>query len=632
MKKHSFSEKFRYRFDNLMSKGPGAMIMLLGILSLFVVIIAGSVLWGFSVKPEGEDSVNFIEGVWLSLMRTLDPGTMGGDTGWGFRIVAFAVTLGGIFIISTLIGVLSSGIQEKLESLRKGRSHVIENNHTLILGWSPKIFTIVSELIVANENQKKPRIVIMADRDKVEMEDEIRDKIRNFKNSKVICRSGKPNDLTDLEIANPNTARSVIILSPEDENPDPQTIKTILAITNNPKRRNEPFHIVAEIRDEKNLEVAQMVGKDEVELILSDDVIARIMVQTSRQSGLSIVYTELMDFDGDEMYFNDEPKLHGKTFGESLFVYEDSAVVGIQFADGSCKVNPPMEHIIQPGEKVIAITEDDDTLIVSPKANYIIDESVISTNGKVEPVAERILLLGWNNRAEIIITEMDNYLKQGSYMKVVTTYGNSADIIAHCSGKLKNIHLEFEIADTTSREVIESLDINGFDSIQVLCYANELGVQEADAQTLITLLHLRRICDETGKDVKIVSEMLDIRNRDLAVVTKANDFIVSDKLISLLMSQVSENKYLMNVFKDLFDSEGSEIYLKPVTDYILPGKPVNFYTLIESAKRRNEVAIGYLIDKDAHNPEKQYGVTVNPKKSDLLDFNEADKLIVIAED
>jgi hypothetical protein len=57
MKKFSLSEKFRYRFDNLMSKGPGAMIMLLGILSFFVVIIAGSVLWGFSVKPEGEDSV-----------------------------------------------------------------------------------------------------------------------------------------------------------------------------------------------------------------------------------------------------------------------------------------------------------------------------------------------------------------------------------------------------------------------------------------------------------------------------------------------------------------------------------------------------------------------------------------------
>jgi ion channel POLLUX/CASTOR len=129
--------------------------------------------------------------------------------------------------------------------------------------------------------------------------------------------------------------------------------------------------------------------------------------------------------------------------------------------------------------------------------------------------------------------------------------------------------IQFVHADTTSRAVIDALQITSFDSIQVLCYADELEIQEADAQTLITLLHLRRICDETGKDVKIVSEMLDIRNRDLAVVTKANDFIVSDKLISLLMSQVSENKYLMSVFDDLFDAEGSEIYLKPVSNYVI---------------------------------------------------------------
>jgi len=632
MKKHSFSEKFRYRFDNLMSKGAGAMIMLLALLSSLVVIIAGSVLWGFKVYPEGEEPVSLIEGIWISLMRTLDPGTMGGDSGWGFRIVAFSVTLGGIFIISTLIGVLSTGIQDKLESLRKGRSFVFEKNHTLILGWSPKIFTIISELTIANENQKKPRIVVLAEKDKVEMEDELRDKIGNFKNTKVICRTGSPNDLSDLEISNPNASRSVIILAPEGENPDPQTIKTILAITNNPKRRNEPYHIVAEIRDRKNMEVALMVGKDEVELILSDDVIARIMVQTSRQSGLSIVYTELMDFDGDEMYFNDEPKLYGKTFEETLFVYEDSSVVGIQYADGSCKVNPPMDHVLLKGDKVIAITADDDTLIVNTKGNYNIDETSIVDSQEQENYSEKILLLGWNNRAETIITEMDNYLKEGSFMMVVTAYDSCQQTIVSCAEKLKNIQLKYQFADTTSREVIEALNITDYDSIQVLCYANELEVQEADAQTLITLLHLRRICDETGKDVKIVSEMLDIRNRDLAVVTKANDFIVSDKLISLLMSQVSENKSLMLVFNDLFDADGSEIYLKPATNYILPGKPVNFYTVLESAKRKGEIAIGYLIEAEAHNPEKQYGVKVNPVKSEKLVFVPNDKIIVIAED
>ena len=193
MQKISSSQKLRYKFDNLMSKGPIAMISLLAIMSLLVVIVAGIVLSLFSISPEGAEPMGFIESVWQSLMRTLDSGTMGGDNGWGFRIIAFVVTLGGIFIISTLIGVLGSGIEEKLEQLRKGKSFVIEQNHTLILGWSSKVFTIISELVIANENQKNPRIVILADKDKVEMEDEIREKLEKLGNTKIIWRTTSAN-------------------------------------------------------------------------------------------------------------------------------------------------------------------------------------------------------------------------------------------------------------------------------------------------------------------------------------------------------------------------------------------------------------------------------------------------------
>ncbi|MGZ4059489.1 MAG: CASTOR/POLLUX-related putative ion channel, partial [Bacteroidia bacterium] len=357
MRKISFRQKLRYKFDNQMSKGPVAMISFLAIISGLIVVIAGLVISFFSITPEGGQPMGFWESAWQSLMRTMDSGTMGGDNGWSFRIVAFVITLGGIFILSTLIGILGSGINNKLEQLRKGRSFVIEKNHTLILGWSSKVFTIVSELIIANENQKNPRIVILADKDKVEMEDEIRDKIGNLKNTKIICRSGSPNDMDDLSIANPQASRSIIILAPEEGNADPQTIKTILAITNNPERREEPYHIVAEIKDEKNLEVAKMVGKDEVELVLTDDVIARIMVQTSRQSGLSIVYTELMDFDGAEIYFTEEKSLVGKTYKDVCFAYEDSTVMGLYHKDGSVSINPPMDTKVIAGDCVIAITE-----------------------------------------------------------------------------------------------------------------------------------------------------------------------------------------------------------------------------------------------------------------------------------
>ena len=615
-----------------MSKGPIAMIALLAFMSLIVVVIAAAVLSIFEIAPQGEKSLNFVEGAWQSLMRTMDAGTVGGDSGWPYRAVGLIVTIGGIFIFSALIGVLSNGINEKLEDLRKGKSFVIEKNHTLILGWSSKIFTIISELVIANENQKNPRIVILADKEKVEMEDEIRNKIENLKNTKVICRQGSPNDLVDLAIVNPHETKSIIVLAPEEGNADPLTIKTILAITNNPNRREEPYHIIAEIKNEKNLEVAKMVGKDEVELVLTDDVIGRIMVQTSRQSGLSIVYTELMDFDGAEIYFNEEKELIGKSYGETIFAYEDSTVIGLQFADGSVKVNPTMDYIIQKGDKVIAITEDDDTLVVSKNKPSIPNEKAIVNfdSGKIQ--SERILMLGWNKRALVIIREMDNYVSKGSYMRIVSTFDTDKELILAIGKSLNNIILEFQHADTSSREVIDNLNVTSFNSVQLLCYKEEMDMQDADAQTLISLLHIRRIMEETGKDMKIVSEMLDLKNRDLAEVTKADDFIVSDKLISLLMSQVAENKYLMRVFEDLFDTDGSEIYLKPIVDYIKPGEKTDFYTVLESAKRKRQTAIGYRIAALSHDNEHAYGIVVNPTKSKNIAFTEKDMLIVLAEE
>ena len=343
MPEASFGEKLRYRFENTLSAGPIAIIGWLAIVSFILVLIAGVILFftGFNPDPEADAGLDIIEGAWQSLMRTLDAGTMGGDAGWGARIIMLLVTIGGIFITSTLIGSISSGIDQSIENLRKGKSRVLESNHTLILGYSSKVYSIISELCIANENQKNPRIVILADMDKVEMEDDIRMKIPNTKNTKIIIRNGSPLESTDIEVVNPHEARSIIILSPDnEENPDTHVIKSVLAITNNKRRKPEKYHIVAEIKDMKNLEAAELVGGDEAVYVLSADLISRVTAQTCRQSGLSIVYSELMQFEGDEIYFNEEKSVVGKTYKEALYSYEDSSVIGIFTSDEKVLINP----------------------------------------------------------------------------------------------------------------------------------------------------------------------------------------------------------------------------------------------------------------------------------------------------
>jgi len=628
----SFSNVVRYKFDKLMSKGSGALIGALGILSLCLVLFAATVIVIAGITPEGsEESLGFFEAAWSSLMRTLDPGTMGGDSGWSFRIIMFCVTLGGIFIVSTLIGVLASGIGNKLDDLRKGKSPVMEDNHTLILGWSEKIFTIISELVIANENQKKPSIVILANKDKVEMEDEIDLRIPDTKNTEIICRNGNPIDLNDLEIVNPHSARSIIVLSPEEDEPDIQVIKTLLALTKNPHRKSESYHIVAELADEKNVEIAETVGGDELTLVLSKDLVSRVIAQTCRQSGLSVVYTELLDFDGDEIYFESVPALTGKTFKDSLFAFEKSSVMGLRKADGKVTINPPMNTVLASGDKVIAIAEDDDKIKLS-NASYKINDAIISKAVNPKIVEEDILILGWNQTGLSLIKELDSYVAPNSTITVCSDFAEYQSEIDEMGKTLKNAKLVFTEGNTTERKFLESVADGKFEHIILLCYADKFSTKIADAKALITLLHLRNIAEKNNFNFSIVSEILDVKDKELAEVTKADDFVVSNKLISLLITQLSENKELKHVFDDLFDSDGSEIYLKPASDYIVAGSRTDFYTILESAAQKGQVAIGYRIKSESYNVEKAYGVYVNPLKSKEVTLGEEDKIIVIAED
>ncbi|MCE9598903.1 MAG: potassium transporter TrkA [Spirochaetia bacterium] len=634
MPKITLKHKFKYYFDNMMSKGAIALILYLSLLTLLLIlgIAAVDTLAGLAPADDKGETPGFGELLWMSLMRTLDPGTMGGDSGsWVFLFSMFTVTIGGIFIVSTLVGILSSGIDQKLEEMRKGKSLVVEKDHTLILGWSENIFTIISEICEANKSRGRACIVILAEKDKVEMDDEISARIENRGKTKIVCRTGNPIDFVDLDIANPQASRSIIILSGTGEDADAQVIKSTLAIVNNPNRRAEPYHIVAELKGADSVDICKMIGKEEVKTVLSPEVIARIMVQTCRQPGLSVVYTELLDFGGDEIYIKAEPSLTGSTYADLIFKYPAAALMGIVKKNGAILLNPKPAEKFEDGDRIIAIAEDDDKILLGSGSNYGINTSVIRAAASSTPKPERTLLLGWNSRGSLMVNELDQYVGPGSTLCIVTDNSDAIGEIETIKSGLKNQKLELRNGHPTERALLDDLLKVDYDHIITISDSERLGVQHADANTLISLLHLRDMETKSNRNFSIVSEMLDNRNRELAEVTGADDFIVSDKLISLMMSQISESKELSSVFEELFQPEGSEIYLKPATDYVETGKEINFYTVLEAAKQRGETAIGYRKDAESSQAEKQYGVYVNPKKTNAFTLGPKDRIIVLAE-
>jgi len=623
----SFARRFRYWLDNMTSRGTKAMIAMLFIMTMLLVVFMSLIVNLSGIDPEGR---NVLELSWAGFMRAIDSGTMGGDQGpVSFLLAMLVITIGGIFVVGTLIGIITTGIDSKLDQLRKGKSFVAERDHTIILGWSPQIFTVISELVEANSNQNHACIAVLAERDKIEMEDEISSRIPPSKVTRIVCRTGCPIELTELEIVNHRDARSIIVMPPESGDPDSCVIKTILALVNNPGRRKEPYHIVGVLRDSDNLPVAEMVGGDEVQLIPASDLIARISAQTCRQSGLSLVYAELLDFSGDEIYFKLEPSLVDKSYGEMLHAYDTSAVIGIRRREGCILLNPPQDTLMSTGDMVVAISEDDDTIRLSRDFSPSVREDLILDAPPPPDSPERTIILGWNRQVPTIIRELDAYVAQGSYLRIVAEEGMRSQSGVYPE-EYSNLTVETQSGCTTDRSILDSLHLEDYDHVIVESYSGFLNVPEADAKTLITILHLRNIREIAGSSFSIVSEMLDDRNRELAEITYADDFIVSDKLISQMLTQISENRELKGIFRELFDPEGSEIYLKPVHLFVKTGIPMDFYTVVDAALRRGETAIGYRqVPSSADGPAM---VVVNPVKSNSITFSSDDRIIVLARD
>ncbi len=620
--------RLRYWFDGTMARGTSALVMWLAAVTLVLILVFTIFILITQWAPENEDGSKpgFFKQLFNSLMHALDPGTVAGDTGgWSFLITMLLLTLAGLFIVSALIGVIATGIDSKLDDLRRGRSLVIENDHTVILGWSDSVFAIVRELSIANESRRRPAVVILAEQDKVEMEDELREKVPDLRGTRVICRTGSPLDLGDLALSNHGDARSIIVLSPDGDEPDTEVIKTLLALTH--EGADASAHIVAEIQDPQNLDAARLVGGNRTVIVDKRETIARLIVQTARQSGAAAVYTELFDFDGDEVYFHADPSLASATFAEAVKAYESASIIGLAGADGSVQLNPPGTAIVGDNE-IIAIAEDDSALETAERSSAAIDEARISAIAPVPEEPSKVLVLGWNERAHTVVRELDEYAAPGSTLEILTEYGKP-DVPA-----LTNLTATVRHGRTSERASLDPYPIGEYDQVIVLCYSDELTAQRADARTLVTLLHLREMVGDRTKGDRpsIVSEMLDDRNRALAQVAHVDDVIVSDEILSLILSQLSENARLEAVFQDLLDADGSEIYLRPAEHYVTAGDEVTYMTIVEAAARRGETAIGYRVSAEADDPAAGFGVHVNPAKSALFAIDPLDRVVVLAED
>ncbi|MEG1879456.1 MAG: hypothetical protein RR211_07470, partial [Pseudoflavonifractor sp.] len=353
------------------------------------------------------------------------------------------------------------------------------------------------------------------------------------------------------------------------------------------------------------------------------------VAHTCRQPGLSCVYTELFAFEGNEIYVEKIPAFVGKTFGETLTLTQCSCIIGLKRA-GQALVNPPMDSVIGPDDELILIAEDDGVTVPMEVSAVHPELFAPKTVRAQAHSAESLLVLGHNGLLTGLLEELDCYVPAGSRVTVACESAEPLAQLEALQSTLQHLHLRPCSCNLCDRAVLEGFVSEGYRNIVVLSDA-ESDPETADATTLMVLMYLRDIAKKSKAEFSITSEMRDIRNQELARVANVNDFVVSSDLTSLMTAQISENRLLSAIFADLLDEDGSEIYLKPASDYVITGQPVDFFTVTRAVAQKGGVFIGY---KDiTRTPDgTQTRVVLSPDKAETMTFDEEDRLVVIAED
>jgi hypothetical protein len=365
-------------------------------------------------------------------------------------------------------------------------------------------------------------------------------------------------------------------------------------------------------------------------------MISKIILQTARIPGLSLVYDELLRFEGNEIHFKAVPHAVGRPFLYALLDFPDACVVGIAKADGSGhELNPPADRIVGADEVLLLLAEDAN-MKVQPYAGPLHPNQIpVLTSSAKKPV-EHMLILGWNPKIYPILKEFDDYVAEGSTITLVNSLPTHErqELIKENAGELGTVQVRHLEGEFSTRQLMEELQPQNYPNVMVLGDAiSAKSAEEADTRAIIALLLLRdmRRRSAMAPNQRVCSEILDPKNRELAATTQINDIVISNQMVSMVLAQITYEPRVQSVLEDLLRSEGSEIYVKPLELYCPPGQPVTFEYLILAAKARNELALGVQVYED--NPQSRYGLVLNPKvRNQPIIAKPGDKLVVLAEE
>ena len=651
-----WKDRLSYQFDKIIRKDIYVQILGLTIVVSFVTLLGGAIIgWGDNIR-------NLPSNVWWSFLRIVDTGHLGEDKDLSHEIVAFFITLGGLFIFGALVTIMNNAFAQRLEKLKKGRIKVVEYEHTVILGWGSMVFAAIEEIIISFEEEnierKKRKIVILSEKNRDDMYDAVfRYCFSGVGASKknidmlgsVICRTGSIESYADLEMVNLSAADRVIILS-DETNPnrsleDARSIKALFnTIQNyqtnvrskNRKEGTKPPVICLSINNEITANVLEEFQKyhlsyqskfhldqenHSLHLSISvscfPDILGRMIAQIAMHRSLKDVYEDLLSYGGSEIYVHEVSEFQNSvqkelTFNDLYFRVKTGIPIGI-ISNNEITLNP------KDGKESHPLSNDDKVIMINEKDNDNSEKIVLSGEGEIDIAGlikktgvlgqgpQKVLVVGEGGKVNSIVEHIGDFLPHGSCISC--TSGNVSFVRNNRQIELTRLENMDNLA--AQCKLIEDCGID----IDMLVIADDESNSEIhDAQVLVKIAAAKNAGRSRNKEILIVAEFLDPRNAELAKIVDVNIFVVSTKLASFYLVQVSNVPARKEIFDDLLGSGGDDLCIRPLDYYLEKGsipQTISFEQIMRLTRECGDLAIGYVENKSGNDK-----VILNPMNYD----------------
>lgn len=681
-----------YQLNHIFSLRP----WLIGIAFLIFAVVIGTVAAWLEARAEwlfGSQAGDPPEDTWrlLKAIFTINSDSDVDKSPWWHKGFFLFVTLGGVIVAGAVAGSGTEVIGRWMRRLQRGRSQVMEHGHTVVIGWTTNTALVLEQLIEANRSIGGRAIVVLAEVDKVTMDQELRERIprsRRF-GSKVITRTGTAARHSDLHMVAADRARSIILIPPDDDGLN-RAVTCLAAMStyapvakrmSQTYRNNSPkLTIVAPVGDESGCTTLREIDANRGIWVPHCKVTAQLMAHAIRQSGLGKVYEDLLTFSGSELYLwptidrrtpqhwlseartlfhpnnwhraeHDGYSRHqslrgllgrrpsvsnvvGLTFRQVQHGFIEGCAVGIRSGTGETYLNPPGARRLEADDELIVLATDNSHQHIKFDHSAVPPLAAESTNDNGDPVSAarlNVLMLGFGKISAATIQELDGHAGAGSQVNILSQFAEAEEEILQSLQGLTHIKIKFECIKKIQMSDIESAMTSDLDSIMVVPDGTYVSPHTADMGTVHRLLQVRAVIKRRELKCRLVTEILDDRNVDLCDGASPDDAIVSDRFISLYCLQIAQEPKLENIYRELLDSSGCEVSMHAVQRYLPMGTKSNWHTAIDAASRSGATAIGYRFACDAKSREQRFGITLNPPKNQQFAPADGDSLIVIAE-